>query len=201
MNDLSHVEAVRAQGLVGRLGQIGQQVGLWGRLVVELAHGLPAAITRHAINDQHGGALRSGLGRVRLGAGRLGLLVGALLGSGLASLGRLGRLEVQDDELAGVLGAAFDLGGYADGLQHIEALAGCPHFVEGVLSDLHRHERNAEVFFAIGFVTEEQLDQFHVVELDALSADECQFHSGACHVVFPRLSCALLRGFTFCGPS
>ncbi|CAE6899331.1 conserved protein of unknown function [Ectopseudomonas oleovorans] len=187
MNDLSHVEAVRAQGLVGRLGQIGQQVGLWGRLVVELAHGLPAAITRHAINDQHGGALPSGLGRVRLGAGRLGLLLGALLGSGLASLGRLGRLDVQDDELAGVLGAAFDFGGYADVLQHVEAFAGGPHFLADFFGYLHREQGDAQVFLTVRLIAEIEFDQVYVVELHALSADECQFHSGACHVVFPRL--------------
>ena len=199
-DDLSHGNAVGADHEVGRLVQIGQQVGLGGGLVVELAHGLPAAVAQHAINDQHGGALPLGLGRVRLGAGRLGLLLGGLRGR-FGGLSRLGRLDVQDDELAGVLGAAFDFHGYADGFEHVEAFAGAPYFFADVFGYLHREQGNAQILFAVRFIAEIEFDQVNVVELHALSADECQFHSGACHVVFPRLVAPYCAGLPFSRPS
>lgn len=133
----------------------------WGGLVVELAHGLPAAVTQHAINDQHGGALPSGLGRVRLSTGRLGLLLGTMRGSRLGGLAfRVHRLDMNSQVVTFLLTSTRHFEGDADRFEQGKLGARGEHLICNVGRHIHAHNGQAVFGDAIWLIAVKHLDDF-----------------------------------------
>src|SRR3990167_1994585 len=121
---------------------------------------------------------RLGLGRVRRGAcwGLRLLAVSRFLAD---------RFQMQGKIFALVLAAASDVEGDTHLLQRVEVGAGCKDFFGGIVVRRHADDGQAVFGLAVRFVAVENFDVLGAAfAVEALGAQECNFHSRTCHWYF-----------------